>query len=80
MNCEHLAITPLTGKPVKNLKKYSIFDHMLFEGHKSSFDNFSILLKENNDFKLQLKESLLISRDKPILNKNIYSFLLELFD
>ena len=53
---------------------------MLLDGHKASFDNFATLLKENNAFKLQLKESLLISRDKPILKKNTYSFLLELFD
>ena len=58
--CEHLAITLFTGKPVKTLQKTSIFDHMLFEGLRSSFDNFSILLKENNGFKLKLKESLLI--------------------
>ena len=77
---EHLGITPLTGKFVKTPKKSAIFDHMLLDGHKASFDNFSILLKENNTFKLQSKESLLISRDKPILNRNIYSFLLELFD
>ena len=77
---EHLGITPLTGKFVKTPKKSAIFDHMLLDGHKASFDNFSILLKENNAFKLQLKESLLISRDKPILNRNIYSFPLELFD
>ena len=77
---EHLGITPLTGKFVKTPKKSAIFDHMLLDGHKASFDNFSILLKESNPFKLQLKESLLISRDKPILNKNIYSFPLELFD
>ena len=73
-------IAPLTGKPVKNAKKPSIFNHMLFEGHKSSFDNFSILLKKNNGFKLQLDKALLISRDKPVLNKTIYSFPLELFD
>ena len=51
---------------------------MLMEGHKASFDNFTILLKESNTFKLQLKEFLLISRDKPVLN--IYSFPLKLFD
>ena len=78
---EHLGITPLTGKFVKrNLKKSVIFYLMLLDGHKASFDNFSILLKESNPFKLQLKESLLISLDKPILKKNIYSFPLELFD
>ena len=68
---EHLGITPLTGKFVKTPKKSAIFDHMLLDGHKASFENFSILLKESNAFKLQLKESLLISRDKPILNRNI---------
>ena len=77
---EHLGITPLTGKFVKTPKKSAIFDRMLLDGHKASFDNFSILKKNNNAFKLQLKESLLISRDKPILNRNIYTFSLELFD
>ena len=77
---EHLGITPLTGKLVKTSKKSAVFDYMLLDGHKASFDNFSILLKEKTSFKLRLKESLLVSRDKPTLNKNIYSFLLELFD
>ena len=52
---------------------------MLLDGHKASFDNFPKLLKEKNAFKLQFKESLFISHDKPISNKNIYSFTLELF-
>ena len=65
---EHLGITPLTGKFVKMRKKSAIFD-MLLDGHKASFDSFGILLKESNAFKLQLKESLLISCDKSILNK-----------
>ena len=76
---EHLGITSLTSKFVKTPKKSAIFDHMLLDGHKTSFDNISILLKESNPSKLQLKESLLIWRDKQILNKNIYSLLLELF-
>ena len=76
---EHLGITPLTGNFFKTPKKSAIFD-MLLDGHKASFDNFSILLKESNPFKLQLKESLLVSCDKPISSKNIYSFSLELFD
>ena len=77
---EHLGITPLTGKFVKTPKKSATFDHMLLDGHKTSFENFSILLKESNAFKLRLKEYLLISRDKSILNKNIYPYTLELFD
>ena len=55
-------------------KKSANFDHMLLDGHEASFDKFWILLKESNSFKLQLKESLLISHGKPVLNKNIYSF------
>ena len=77
---EHLGMTPLTGKRVKNPKKSTIFDHILLSGHDASFEDFTILLKENNRFKLRLKESLLIRRDKPELNRGIYSYLLELFD
>ena len=77
---EHLGMTPLTGKRVKNPKKSAIFDHILLKGHDASFEDFKILLKENNKFKLHLKQSLLIKRDKPELNRNIYSYPLELFD
>ena len=52
---EHLGSTPLTGKSVKTLKKSAIFDHMLLDGHKASFNKFSIPLKESNPFKLQLR-------------------------
>ena len=77
---EYLGITSLTGKFLKAHKKFAIFDHMLLDGHKASLHSFSILLKESNQFKLQLKESFLISRDHSILNKNIYPFDLKLFD
>ena len=49
---EHLGITPLTGKFVKTPKKSAIFDHMLLDSNKASFDNFWILLKETSPFKL----------------------------
>ena len=52
---KHLGVAPLTGKLVKMSKKSPIFDHTLLDGHKVSFDNFCILLKESNVFKLQLK-------------------------
>ena len=74
---EHLGITTLTGKFFKTPKKSAIFDHILLDGHKVSFDNFSILLKERNGFNYN---SFLISSDKPILNKNVYSFPLEMLD
>ena len=77
---EHLGMTPLTGKWVKNPKKSAIFDHILLKSHDASFEDFMILLKENNKFKLHLKESLLMKCDKPELNRNIYSYALELSD
>ena len=76
---EHLGITPLTHKRVKNPKKSAIMDHILLEGHNATYDDFSILISENNEFKLHLKESLLIKRDKQELNRNIYTHPLELF-
>ena len=76
---KHLSMTPSTRKRVKNLKKSAIFDQILLKVHDACFEDFTILLKENNKFKLHLKEYLLIKRDKPELNRNIYSYPLELF-
>ena len=75
---EHLFMTSLTGKKVKNFKKSAIFDHILLKGHDASFEDLDSL--GNNKLKLHLKESLPIKRDKPKLNRNIYSYQLELFD
>ena len=59
----------MTGKFDKIPNKFSLFDHMLLDGHKVSFDNFSIVLKETHTFKLQSKKHLLISLYQLILNK-----------
>ena len=47
---------------------------------RNFFEGFTILLKENKRFKLHLKESLLIKLDNPELDRNIYSYPLEIFD
>ena len=52
-------------------KKLAIFDHILLKGHDTSN------LKENNEIKLHLKESLLIKRDKLVPNTKDYSYLLK---
>ena len=72
-------MNPLTQKWIKNPQKAAIMDHILLEGHNATYDDFSNVIPENNQFKLHLKESLLIKRDKPELNKIIYSHSLELF-
>ena len=76
---EHIGIPPLTRKQVKP-KNSSVADHLLLCNHSTSYDDFSILRRENKKFSLELKESLLIMRDKPSLNRNITSVPLYLFD
>ena len=76
---EHIGISPLTRNQVKP-KNSSLADHLLFCIHSASYDDFSILTRENKKFLLELKESLLIMRDKPSLNRNIKSAPLYLFD
>ena len=44
------------------------------------YDHFSIWTTESNEFKLHLKESLLIQSDKPELNRNCYTHPLKLFE
>ena len=77
---EDIAISPLTFKKFKPSSEISIRDHLLFCIHDPSFDDFIILAEGTNKFLLEIKESLLINRDKPILNKNISSTPLFLFD
>ena len=69
--CEHLGISHLTEKKVKidNNKLTAIQEHLLCCNYSPSFEDFSILTRESNDSKLKIMESLLIARDKPILDK-----------
>ena len=53
---------------------------MLFCDHIVCLDDFKILTSINSEFHLKIKESLLISRDKPELNRNEKSLPLCLFD
>ena len=76
---EHIRISLLTKKKVK-YKGSAVSDHLLLCNHSPSFENFSVLTKENKTFLLELKESLLIMRDIPSLNRNIRSSPLHLFD
>ena len=68
---EHLSLSALTGKRDHNNKKLTVKDHCLFFNHVGLFDDSSILTYESNPFKLLIKEVLLLSRDKPILNKQV---------
>ena len=57
----------------------SVSDHMLDCIHIVASDDFKVLGRESNHWVLEIKESLFIKRDRPSLNKNIYSQELFLF-
>ena len=75
---EHMGVSLRTGKSIKGLRT-AIRDHLLEQEHKISFDDFSFLATDSDHFRLIIKESLCIKKDKPQLNKNLYSTPLFLF-
>ena len=77
---EHSGISTLTNKRSKSKKSTAVKDHMLICDQPVSFDDFKVLASSNSEFHLKIKESLLISRDQPVLNKNEASLPLHLFD
>ena len=77
---EHMGTSNLTEKRIKNAKKSAISDLMLQCDSPISFDDFDILASDSNKFKLLIRESLLIERDKPILNRTTKLFPLYRFD
>ena len=76
---EHQGVSPRTCKPVKGTLSASVRDHMLVCNHKAVHEDFKFLGNESNRYLLELKESLFIKRDRPSLNKNLYSQELLLF-
>ena len=76
---EHQGISPRTGKHLKGTLSTSVRDRMLDCNHVVAWDDFKVLGKETNHWLLEIKESLFIKRDRPSLNKNIYSQELFLF-
>ena len=77
---EHIGVSLLTGENVKPSNNSAICDHLLHYNFLPSSDNFSVLVHENKKYLLEIKESLLIMRDKPSLNRNINSAPSYLFD
>ena len=76
---EQIGISPLTFKKAKPSKESAIHDHLLNCNNLSSFEEFTILTHGNNKFDFEIKESLLIKRHRPILNKSISSTKLFFF-
>ena len=77
---EHMGISNLTGKRLKCVKQSAVSDHLLECNCPIDFDHFDILASGANRFGLLIKESLLVKRDHPQLNKTIKLFPLKCFD
>ena len=77
---EHMGISHLTSTRLKNVKQSAISDYVLTYECNINFNDFTILSIDSNNVNLLIKESLFIARDKPILNKTVKSFPLELFE
>ena len=76
---EHQGVSPRTGKHLKGNLSTSMRYRMLDRNHMVAWDDFKVLGREPNNWFLEIKESLFIKRDRPSLNKNIYSQELLLF-
>ena len=77
---EHIGLSPLTFKKCKPSNESAVRDHLLFCDNDPSFEEFSVLAKASSKLSLEIKESLLIKRDTPNLNRNTASVELLLFD
>ena len=67
---KQIGVSPLNVKPSN---KSTICDHLLHCNILPSFDSFSVLAHENRKYLLEIKETSLIMRDKPSLNRSINS-------
>ena len=77
---KHIGLSPLTGKKVIPSNNSDISVRFLHCNFLPSFNNFRVLAHENKKYLLEIKETLLIMRDKPSLNRNINLAPLYLFD
>ena len=73
-----MGTSKLMEKRIKNAKELAISDHLLQCDSPITFDDFDILSSDSNKFKLLTMESLLIKHEKPVLNRTIKSFPLDL--
>ena len=60
-------------------KPTAVTEHIMRNNHSISFDRMKMLGHGNKDKEFYVKESLIVKKLKPIMNKNITSFPLELF-
>ena len=65
---ERGSICTLLGKKINNTKKPAFKNYCLSSSHVRSFYDFTVLNYESNKFKRLVKESLLVTKDQPLLS------------
>ena len=75
---DHLGISWRTNKPIVGVPT-EIKEHVKIRNCEISADNFRVLAQDNDSMRLRIKESLFIKKDRPNLNKMVYSTPLYLF-
>ena len=76
---EHMGVSSKTGNKLSVSQLSVVQTHYHLPKHIISDSDFTILTSGSSKFDLEMRESLLISKLKPILNNNISSMLLYLF-
>ena len=81
---EHTHISALTGAPLSGLQIFAPLQHVrearCSTSPKVHRENFEIIGRDDNNYLLQIKESLFIYKLKPQLNGNLASVPLYLFN
>ena len=77
--CEHRGVSARTGKVVIGTSTTAIRDHMLECDTIVCNDDFNVLSKGGDRVELEIKESIMIKKLRPSLNKDIQSTPLYLF-
>ena len=75
---DHLGLSIFTEKPIKGVDT-AMKSHCRENNHNITMESIKVIARDENSFHLRIKESLLIKRDKPVLNNNVYSTPLLLF-
>ena len=81
---EHTHLSALTGKPLSGVQVFAPLQHVKTakcnpSGPKVTRDDFEVIGYERDRYLLQLKESILIKKENPVINGNITSVPLHLF-
>ena len=76
---QNMGVSSKTGNKLSVSQMSAVLTHHHLSKHTISDSDFTILTSGNSKFDLEMRESLLISKLKPILNNNISSMPLYLF-